>query len=168
MTDDTVTLKGTHLYQDYMAAHRLNRRTLRLGLRVASVAIGALTIALEAIASGPSDLLSVLAGAFFVAWGLFLSDVVFRLRVRRRWKQYPAAQSHFLDLTLCDDGLFGVDDVGNSTVSKWERFSVWKESKDIFLLYMSPRLWLTLPKRLLQPGDVEVARRILSAHVATG
>ena len=70
-----------------------------------------------------------------------------------------------MDLTLDNVGLASADDLGNVAVSQWERFSKWKESKDIFLLYMSPHLWLTLPKRLLQPGDAEIARRLLTAHV---
>ena len=156
MTDPTVTFKGAYLFDDYLAAHRLNRRGLRIGLRVAVIAIGCSLVLLGVFGSG--NPLYILSGVFFVVWGAYLSGLVFRLRVRRRWKQYPAIRNRSLELSLGDNGVSSTDDVRNPAVTKWESFVKWKEDGTTFSLHLSPHLWLSLPKRLLRPEDVKIAR----------
>ena len=41
------------------------------------------------------------------------------------------------------------DDLGNPAVTKWNRFIKLGETSSAFMLFLSPRLWILVPKRWL-------------------
>ena len=167
MTDSTVTVKGTYLFQDYLAAHRLNRRSLRIALRAFAIIAGCIVVALELSLGNPVKPHSVLAGALLLIWGCYLSGLVFTLQVRRRWSQYPALRKGAVEMALSADGITSSDDEGNPVVSKWENFTKWREDSTTFLMYMSPHLWLSIPKRLLHREEIETVKEILGTCIGT-
>ena len=87
-------------------------------------------------------------GIALLVYGLIVSPLQFRYRVRRNWNRYPAAhmrQRFFFDNT----GMTIIDDVGNPAITKWNKFVKWRETESTFMLFLSPLLWVIIPKRLL-------------------
>jgi hypothetical protein len=66
------------------------------------------------------------------------------------------------DVTILPDGVQVMDDKGNPSHTSWESFLRFSEHKSFFLLYLSPRLPLFLPKRLVAEEDIDGLRAILS------
>ena len=50
-------------------------------------------------------------------------------------------------------------------VSKWEAFEKWQESKSSFLLYLHPRLFILIPKRVLDGEQVHALRELLKSRI---
>ncbi|MBM4031550.1 MAG: YcxB family protein [Planctomycetes bacterium] len=160
-----VVVKGQYEFQDYLAAHRLNRRGARMAFSVAEVVWGAVLVSYASIFPNSLSALEGAAGMLMIAWGLYFNQTLFTFRVRRRWAHYPALRETPLDLTFGDEGVFGTDDAGNPGLMSWQRFIRWKEDEAVFLLYLSPHLWLAIPKRLMEPAEAEKLRALFRTRV---
>jgi YcxB-like protein len=53
----------------------------------------------------------------------------------------------------------------SESTTKWEAFEKWKESKGSFLLYVQPRLYFLVPKRVLDGAQVDAFRELLKSRV---
>lgn len=85
-------------------------------------------------------------------------------RSRRSLKQSPMWQGRVL-YDFDDEG-FTYRGVRASLVVRWEAVVKWKETKDLFLFFVSPRSASVLPKRFLQASaDGDAIRELLRLRV---
>lgn len=68
-------------------------------------------------------------------------------------------------MDFSDDGVKTDAGIASSKVS-WKAYLRYAESKDCFLLYHSPVMFVIVPMRVLQPEQVVELRRLLQTHVA--
>jgi hypothetical protein len=53
----------------------------------------------------------------------------------------------------------------SESITKWEAFEKWKESNGGFLLYVQPRLYFLVPKRVLDEAQVAAFRELLKSRI---
>jgi hypothetical protein len=154
------SIDGKLRFQEYLEAHK-KAALLRRSILPTVVVLGGLfaVVYTLSISLAESDMLSLQLGfgIGLIVYGLVLSPLQFRYRVKRNWNRYPAAhkqQKVFFD----SSGVTTIDDVGNPAVTKWSKFINLKETKSSFLLFLSPLLWIIVPKRLLGIERVEAFR----------
>lgn len=152
-------------FDEYLECHKILAAKRRIWVRsiIVVYAIGILIYGLFISASSPS-LPLIIIGAFFAVYGIFISPIQFRYRVKRNWERYPKMRKDF-SITILEDGVQAIDDKGNPSHTAWDNFVRFSESDSLFLLYVSPLLPLCLPKRLIPEDDRGGLRTLLSASV---
>jgi hypothetical protein len=88
-----------------------------------------------------------------------------RRRLWRDWQRTSPAARPETTYELDAEGLHGTSEDGQPTTTPWERFHRVHESNNLFLLYLSPRVFLCLPKRALGTREQNELRRLLREHV---
>lgn len=158
-------LKGTMTFEEYLECHKLLAARRRGWLRGILTLYGAgmLAYGLFGVASKP-DFTFAIIGAIIVAYGIVISPIQFRYRVKRLWDRYPAIRKEF-DVTLSAEGVEALDGKGRPAHTAWSSFHRFRESESLFLLYLSPLLPLCLPKRLVPEGELSGLRDLLSAAI---
>jgi len=136
----------------------LKRRRWALALRVS---YGLFVIVLAAFAPPQFLVPGIILGAVVILYAFLVAPLRFRRAVKRNWDQYPAAHRNF-DISLVSDGVESLDHKGNPTHLPWEDFHRSGETDAMFLLYLSPKLTLCLPKRLVLEQDLAVVREVLA------
>ena len=144
-------------------ASALIRWTLRLCL-VAGVAF--LLIGILFVITGQRALNVALPpflfGAFWTWVGMGGS---YQLSARTQFTRSPALREP-RRVEFSDDGVKTDAGMASSQAS-WKAYLRYVESKDTFLLYTSPACFVIVPKRVLQPEQVDELRRLLQAHVGS-
>jgi hypothetical protein len=86
-----------------------------------------------------------------------------RVQARHSLRQNPSSHGEIV-LRITDDGLESVFPTGISRL-QWRAFTKYKETKDLFLLYMSPSRPAFIPKRVLSQEQVLNLRAILKKQI---
>lgn len=158
-------LKGTLTFEEYLECHKILAAKRRISLRGVVILGGALFLLLGVLGRGEeSGSTRVILGAIFLFYGAVLSPILFRFRVKRNWNQYPRIRDEF-DITIQLDGVQSIDDKGNPTHTAWDSFIRFRESKSLFLLYLSPFLPICLPKRLVMEEELDGLRTVLESSI---
>jgi hypothetical protein len=61
--------------------------------------------------------------------------------------------------------MHGTDENGQRLTTSWQQFHRVHESPNLFLLYLSPRVFLCFPKHALSDREQGSFRRLLREHV---
>jgi hypothetical protein len=159
------TINGTLNFDEYLECHKILAEKRRLWARsiITLYGIGAILYGTFITESGPS-LPIIIIGAIFATYGICISPIQFRFRVKRNWDRYPRMKKEF-NITILEDGLQAIDDKGNPSHTAWDNFLRFQESEHLFLLYMSPSLPLCIPKRLIPDGERGGLRSLLSSSI---
>lgn len=159
------SIAGTVTFEEYLECHKILAAKRRWWIRsiITIYGVGAIIYGMFMVSASPSVPL-IIIGAFFTVYGLFISPLQFRLRVKRNWDRYPKMKKEF-NITILEDGLQAIDDKGNPSHTAWDNFVRFQESASLFLLYVSPLLPLCLPKRLISDGDQDGLRSLLSSSI---
>jgi YcxB-like protein len=99
-------------------------------------------------------------GAF---WTWVGTGKIYQLFGRNQFAKSPALHEPRC-IEFNDDGVKTDAGIVSSQVS-WKAFLRYIESRDTFLLYTSPGCFAIVPKRVLQPEQVNDLRRLLQTHV---
>ncbi len=159
------SINGTVTFDEYLECHKILAAKRRFWVRgiISIYGVGALIYGMFMAGPSPSMPL-IIIGAFFAVYGIFISPIQFRFRVKRNWDRYPKMKKEF-NITILEDGLQAIDDKGNPSHTAWNNFVRFQESGSLFLLYVSPLLPLCLPKRLIPEDDRDGIRSLFSASV---
>ena len=101
----------------------------------------------------------------FVLTYLAVREFLMRARSKRLWQQTPALHQGQKTFGLDTSGFHGEDDEGHPTVVHWDKFLKYRESKDTFFLYLSPHMFLYLPKRLIAIEDQARIGQLLKENI---
>jgi hypothetical protein len=162
---DDYTFIGTVTFDEYLECHKILAAKRRFWIRsiVTIYGIGAFVYGLLVATSSPNISLMTIGG-FFAMYGIFISPVQFRFRVKRNWDRYPKIKKEFC-ITISEGGLQALDDKGNPSHTAWDNFVRFSESSSLFLLYISPLSPLCLPKRLIPEERHQGLRSLLTSCV---
>lgn len=158
-------IEGKLQFEEYFDSHKKAAQMPRSVLRTVVVLGGLFVVVLNLPKSAIDSVFSswqLFFGFGLIVYGLVVSPLQFRYRVQRNWNRYPAAhrQQRF---SFDNNGMTTIDDVGNPAVTNWDKFIRWSETKSSFMLYISPLLWIVVPKRLLGIERVAEFRLFLTS-----
>jgi hypothetical protein len=158
-------IKGTLTFEEYLECHKILAAKRRLWLRgiITIYGIGILTYGLFVAQSKPDSTFTII-GVIMMTYGIVISPIQFRYRVKRNWDRYPKIKKEF-DMAVSAEGVETMDDKGKPSHSAWGSFHRFRESESLFLLYLSPLLPLCLPKRLVPEADLSGLRSLLSSAI---
>lgn len=160
-TDKEVEYRITE--DDYVKAASLGARATKRQL--VNFGGAALMLALV-IVFGPAKwkiigLFGLIGGAVGYCAALFL---VTPWNARKNYRKLNFGQ-HPLKLRFTGEE-FAVESEGKAAQAKWEELPRWRENNDIILLYLAPRMYYLIPKRVARAGlDVEQIGRLLREKV---
>lgn len=142
-------------------ASRLTRWTMKL-LLVVGVIFFLLGILLFVTGQRTPNVVLML---FFLGavWIWVGSGQTYMLSAKKQFAKAPALREP-RTIELNDDGMTTDAGVASSKAS-WQAYMRFVESKDSFLLYTNPACFNIIPKRVLQPEQVDELRQLLQAHI---
>ncbi len=106
-------------------------------------------------------LFSLIGGAVGYCAALFL---VTPWTARKNYRKLNFGERP-LKLRFTGEG-FSVESAGKRAQTKWRDLPRWRENKDIILLYLAPRMYYLIPKRVAEAGlDIEGIGRALRENV---
>jgi len=150
----TVTAEPT--FEDYLRAQRYHGRTRML---VVAGILGAAAF-LVWLMSG-----NLLLPGFVALYLVALRPLYMHLRLRRQWRQTPSAHRGQRTCILDETGFHSEDDEGTMTVMHWDKFLKFRSSRHLFSLYLSPNMYLYLPKRFMSSSDQEATEKLLEKSI---
>lgn len=158
-------ITGTLTFEEYLECHTVLASKRRRFFRALIIIYGAGMVAYGLLQASPKlDGVITIFGAIFILYGVVLSPIQFRYRVKRNWDRYPKIKEEF-DFLISEAGLESKDDKGNPYHSNWDGFSRFGESRSLFMLYLSPLLPMCLPKRLIPKDELSAVRDLISSSI---
>jgi hypothetical protein len=88
-----------------------------------------------------------------------------RQRLKRDWDRKQPANPVETVYEIDAEGVHSTSPNGERTTLGWDRFLRVHESPNLFLLYLTPRLFLCVPKRAFDGADEQDARRLFRENV---
>jgi hypothetical protein len=142
---------------DYLEAQSAHARKSRIfpflmALTFVLIAIGLLQSVTMGLSQG-APALGI--GVFWLACGVVFRPMWFR-RDFRRHPNFAVAQV----VVISEDGLETKCEIGASD-TKWSAYSKFRETRNLFMLYMGARLFRVIPKRALSAAQVDELRALL-------
>ena len=99
-----------------------------------------------------------------VAVGLLIHYVVSPWILRRHYRRYKAVQDE-QTVTLTDEGV-RFEGAGGVSDLRWSRVYRWRSNNDYVLIYLMPRLYHLVPRRVADQGfDIAALEAALARHV---
>lgn len=149
---------------DYVRVGRLHGRA-GVGARVTIVGVVALCVGVALYGSSATTRGVGLAGAIStVASVWFVHRVLSPWHMRRHYRAYKAIREE-LTVVLTTDGVRFSSIAGDSLVG-WDSIHHWRRGDDYVLIYLMPRLFHAVPRRVVEQGfDVAALEAALERHV---
>lgn len=97
------------------------------------------------------------------AWVWIGMGKIYLLSARSQFAKSPALREP-RRIEFNDDGVKTDSGIASSQ-ARWKAFLRYVESKDTFLLYTSPACFVIVPKRVLQPEQMNELRHLFQTHV---
>jgi hypothetical protein len=151
-----ITVEGQPTFDDYRRAQRFH------GL-VRTVIVSGVLVAMALFMWVVSQ--SIVFSSIVVLYVFVMRPFFVRYRLKRQWQQTPSFHQGQRTYGLDEAGFHSRDDEGRPTLLHWSRFLKFRESKDTFLLYLAPNMYLFLPKRFISPQDQDGIRSLLKAKL---
>ena len=143
-------------FADYLEAQLFHDRRRRLLVSVALLLLGA---AFALLGHGWWWLV------LMAAYALVVRPLVVRKSVRRAWERSGAGARAGGIVEFDDGGMHMLDESGGRDTTPWSCFRRLHESPGLFLVYLSPRVYLYFPKRTLRTPEQNELRKILREHI---
>ncbi len=102
--------------------------------------------------------------ALSAALGVAVYEVP-RFQIRRAIRRNPSLQGEIV-LLLSDEGTQFTHATGTSQL-QWRAYTKYKETPQLFVLYMSSSQSTAIPKRVLSSQQIEELRRLLKERIAS-
>ena len=151
-----ITVTGEPDFTDYLRAQRFQGRRRHL---LVVLILAALTALVMAVSRN-----YIFAGSVLL-YLVALRPIYVRVRLKRMWQQTPSAHQGMKHFGFDEVGLHLKDDEGNPSVTHWDKFLKFKESKHTFFLHLSPLMYLYIPKRFMGPSDQDRVRKLLKKKI---
>jgi hypothetical protein len=107
-----------------------------------------------------------MAGWLWLALSAVIGIAVYevpRIQVRRSLRKSPSAQGEIV-IVLDGEGTVTTFPTGESRLN-WRAYTKYKETGSIFLLFVSPYRYMSIPKRAMTPQEIEQLRGLLKARI---
>jgi len=153
--ESRITTSWEPTFDDYFRAWRYHTR-IRTVIIIAVLVFAALVVWFAT-----RNLIVPAIVALYIA----VRPLYMRFRLKRFWERTPSVNRESITFELDEKGFHSRDDEGRPCVTHWDKFMKYRESKGYFLLYFSPVLYLSLPKRVMTPEDQEAIRALLTKNI---
>ena len=150
-----IVIKDKLILDDYIKAQQYNARKRNI-IFITSILVIAILIA---VGSGEY----IIPGIFLLY--LIIRPSYLRTRYKRTWERTPSFHRSSETYGFDENGFHTEDDSGNLSVTHWDKFLKWRESKDLFLMYLSPYLFVFLPKRFVGMEEQNQIRELLKRKI---
>jgi hypothetical protein len=150
-----IIIKGKEILDDYIKAQKFHARKRDFIFIISTIVIAILV----AVGSGEY----IFPGILLIY--LIIRPSYMRTRYKRTWENTPSFHKSLEANGFDENGFYTEDDGGNLSVIHWDKFIKWRESKEIFLIYLSPHLFVFLPKRLVSPEEQNQIRELLKQKI---
>lgn len=87
-----------------------------------------------------------------------------RFQVKRNLRNSPSAQGEIV-FALDDEGTVTTFPTGESRLN-WQAYTRYKETGSMFLLFVSPHRYMSIPKRAMTTQEIEDLRALVNARIA--
>ena len=107
------------------------------------------------------------AGWLWLALSAVIGIAVYevpRIQVKRSLRSSPSAQGEIV-LALDDEGTVATFPTGESRLN-WRAYTKYKETGSMFLLFFSPYRYMSIPKRVMTPQQIEDLRALVKTRIA--
>jgi len=157
-------------FDDYLAAQRLHNtrswgpRTWQVLSRTLVPALGVVFIALGLLMIGPK--VSWFAVCYVIGAGIF--SLFYPLYMRFRYKRlYRRSLTNGGNCAVKFD-FDGIQTAGSNSKSEigWKAITHFRENNQIFLLYLAPARFLSLPKRACTAAQIEDVRALFAQCIS--
>lgn len=157
-----IDVRGALAFDDYARAYRAHTRkmTLVLWAVVAVVCVG-IVLGLE----GPNRWIWV--GAL-VAYVLALRPILAHRQLKKQWQALPPFKRENFNVTFDEHGIHTTTDDAEPIDQSWQGVRSARETEDLILLYLTPTLYLFVPKRMLTEEELEKLRTLIRRRVEEG
>ena len=142
---ENINLQIKPQYTNYLQGHKLNDQKKSKAIQIGLTIVGGILIYLG-FEDGKVDTFSIIAGGFFVIYGILLRPLVFNYKIKRGWTEKFAGTDLRPDSYSFDDA--GVQIKGNSdTIQlKWADFKDCRRDEKVLNLYFKNSInWITIP-----------------------
>ena len=153
-----VRFTGEYVFEDFLDSHQTAAAKRRLVIRVIIGIVGMLMLVQESWWERGLGLAAL-------GYAFFISGLIFRRLVKLQWAAFPPARKRAAGMRFGREGVESADDEGKPSLVPWERFTRWSEGPRVILLFMSPHLWLMVPKRLLHEKQLRDLREMLTERL---
>ncbi|NQT91230.1 MAG: YcxB family protein [Lentisphaerae bacterium] len=153
-----ITVIAQPEFEDYLRAQRHHGRARML---VVAGILGAMGFFVW-LMSG-----NLLLPAFVALYLVALRPLYMHLRLKRQWRQTPSAHRGQRTCILDEIGFHSEDDEGTMTVTHWDKFLKFRSSRHSFFLYLSPNMYLYLPRRFMSSSDQEATQKLLTESIGS-
>ncbi len=104
---------------------------------------------------------ALIAGAF----GYFFALYIFTpYNAKKSYRKYKAIQNP-MTISFSDDG-YNIRAENGQSNAKWDLLLKWRENNNFILVYLAPKLFHLIPKRLAESGfDVDGFRKFLQVKL---
>lgn len=150
-----ITITGHATFGDYLRAQRNHSRKRDAAIIIILAVIALLVATVSRNYVFPAIVLVYLAFRPLYVWS----------RCKRSWERTPSAHRGGKTYGFDETGFHTTDDEGHPSVTHWDKFLQWRESKHTFFLHLSPHLFLYFPKRMVSPTDQERLRDLLKERI---
>ncbi|MGI9412498.1 MAG: YcxB family protein [Hyphomicrobiales bacterium] len=150
---------------EYVEAMRLGTNSKLLFVSLATVVAIAVIFEFGFVNTDPS-LVYVVAYVFgisLIVYAVYVAVMRFAVtqNFRKHYRQYKLIQSP-MTMEVVEDGVHFTSDLANSRL-EWDHFTGWREDDRYILLYVAPRMFHIVPKRISEDGfDVDRFRARLT------
>ena len=152
-----ITVTGEATFDDYRPAQRNNTWKQELLIACVLLSAGAFVAYLEKH--------YIIFLIIVIVYLLGARPLYWQFRLKRNWNKISSTYSGQRRYGFDEAGFHMTDDVGKSTVSPWDQFLKFRESKDTFFLHVNPSWYIFLPKRLINESDQDKIRELLQSRI---
>lgn len=162
----TYQLTADDFYHGYVAwrDRRKWRRWLRRTAYFVVAAVILLSLLTFALDRTTSTIPTALGGVSFGAIWFALMLLAPKFFSRRQFRNSPTAQSP-ITLDVSERGL-EFHNIHSESKAAWSAYVAWGEAKSVFIIMPQPRLYITIPKRAFNEGQLVEYREILKRNIS--
>ena len=109
--------------------------------------------------------LALMVGAALLGWGIICFHLLNPILWKRHYRKYKMLQEPItIELDQNDQLFLTIAD--SNTHIDFDKMLKWRQNKDFILIYLMPRLFYVIPKRLSETGfDIDRLIALLTKHL---
>ncbi|MBS9782886.1 MAG: YcxB family protein [Arcobacter sp.] len=160
-----ISIKGKMSFDEYLECQKFISKKRVLISRSITFICGIFLLCLDWYYDFKVYNIPLLSLSFiYIFYALCLGHLRFKYLVKKNWKKYPKIHEEF-SMNFCEDGMQTLDDKGTPSHLNWGSFMDFKESENLFLLFLSPSLPICIPKRLVAKEDLQDLKNLALSNI---
>ena len=167
---ESIRITYTLTTEDFEAAYRARREAepaQRWSMRVLYALVFLLVVAgaaMYSVSPTRATLMKVVPLWVFAAVWVVIVRVVPARVASRVFREQSAAQVEQVT-EFSESGIRTQSADGTESAIRWSQVLKWSEGEGVFLLYLTPRLFVVFPKRVMGAAELKVCRELMTKNI---